>query len=288
MQKIWKKLFALLFAVAMMLAVCGFTACAPEDPDPKPPIENTDDPDGPSEGDDPHNTMDRIIEHAEGTVTYRFEAECTDLRGKAGPGYSGTGEEKGMATYGDGASNMNGCVSYLYAEGCSVNFLVVSDRDVENATISLCLGAEFIMVPIIPETFIIRVDPVTNEDLNPVTEDGALGAWDQAFLNYYTVEETGGYEIEEFECSGDSVLDGTLLTGPGAFETFTISTQLSLKKGVNSVSMIIQGLPLQSTVGTMLCIAPVIDYMEITTEAQLGMFGQQNNGYGTDGCKIVG
>ena len=169
----------------------------------------------------------------------------------------------------------------------SINFLVVSDRDVENATLSFGFGAEFLMVPIIPETFIIRVDPVQNNDLNPATEDGALGAWDQAFLNYYTVEETGGYIIDEFECPENTIIDGTAYSTPSAFQKVLISTKLSLKKGVNSISIIIQGLPLTSPTGTMQCIAPCVDYMEITTDAQLGMFNQKNNGFGLDGCKIV-
>ena len=244
--------------------------------------------DGPF-ADDPHNTEDSLLLHAEGeTVVYRFEAECTDLRGKNGPGYSGSAPEGSMATYGDGASNEGGCVSYLYAPGMTLNFLVVSDRDVENATISLCLGAEFIAYPVSPDLFTLRVDPVTNVDLNPATEDGALGAWDQAFMQYYTVEDTGGYIIDEFECPAGSAVDGTALSAPGAFQKFTISTKLSLKAGVNSVSIVITGMPLEAPTGTMVCRAPVVDYMEITTSAQLGFFDQQENGYGDDGLSIVG
>ena len=260
---------------------CDEGGQAMPDPDPDP------DPDDPEPVDDPYNTLDTIIEHAEGeTVTYRFEAECTDLSGKKGPGYSGTGNEGSMATSGAGASN-GGCVSYLYGKDMSVNFLVVSDRDVENATISLGLGAEFIMVPVMPQTFVVRVDPVTNEDLAPATETGALGAWDQAFLNYYTVEDTGGYIIDEFECPATSVIDGSALTSPGNFQKFTISTKLSLKKGVNSISIVIQGLKLLEPTGTMSCTAPVVDYMEITTDAQLGFFNQHDNLFGKDGLEIV-
>ena len=79
-------------------------------------------------------------------------------------------------------------------------------------------------------------------------------------------------------------------TGPSNFADYLITSHLSLKEGVNSISILVAGMPLDEDMEgktTMRCKAPCIDNMTITTSAQLGFFNQQNNGYGTDGLKIV-
>jgi hypothetical protein len=107
-----------------------------------------------------------------------------------------------------------------------------------------------------------------------------------AFLGYYPA----AYYISTYECPADSVILSKEATGPSNFADFLITSHLSLKEGVNSISILVAGMPLDEDMEgktTMRCKAPCIDNMTITTSAQLGFFNQQNNGYGTDGLKIV-
>ena len=136
--------------------------------------------------DEPFEYDSYLVKHAEGqTEDYIFEAECTNLGGKEGPGYSGATSESGMAVY-DMANN-RGCVTYLYAKGCSLNFFIVSDRNVNNAQLSLNLGGEFILVNLNPENYQIRVDYPDAKYLQPAesSDDGYLGYWDALFLKTF-------------------------------------------------------------------------------------------------------
>lgn len=244
---------------------------------------------------DVHNAKSTIKYHKEGEeATYRFEAECTDLRGKGTPpGFSGT-----ASSFADMVVPIKGedgaCVTYLYTPGITLNFLVVSDRDVEDATLSFRLGAEWMLVPVSPEVFTVRVDrKVSDEKLyewDDEDHDGAIGAWDEYFLDAYSdPAETDRVIIDEFECPEGSEIDGTDNKSPSSFETFVITTKLSLKQGVNCISIIIEGADFfdEGNHGTMDCPAPCVDYMEITTEANLGFFGQYDNGGYGDGLSIV-
>ena len=223
-----------------------------------------------------------ITTHAEGEATYRFEAECTDIRGKSGMGYSGPGLGSTMMV---NIGNNNACFSYLYKEGMTVNFIVVSDRDVDNAELSFCLGAEYMDLLVDSELFTVRVDTVAEEDLKPIDENGALGSWDELFINYDGNMPEDEYII--FECPIDAKISGKNSQQPTDFQEFLITTSLKLYEGVNCISLVISGKDLEGDTGTMECQAPCVDYMKITTEAQLGFYNQQNNNYGTDGLTIV-
>ena len=85
------------------------------------------------------NVNDYLLKHTEGaSANYIFEAECTDLRGKAGSGYSGGATGSGLATH--NAENIS-YVTFLYTKGISVNFFVACDRNVTNAKLRARFGA---------------------------------------------------------------------------------------------------------------------------------------------------
>ena len=198
-------------------------------------------------------------------------------------GYSGPGTGASMMV---NIGNNNACFSYLYVEGMTVNFIVVSDRDVEKAELSFCLGGEFVDMLVDSELFTVRVDTVAELDLMPTDEGGALGLWDDAFLNYNGNMPEDEYLV--FECPIDATIHGAGSQQPTDFQEFLITTSLKLYEGVNCISMVISGKDFETAdIGTMQCQAPCVDYMSITTEAQLGFYAQQNNGYGTDGLSIV-
>lgn len=233
---------------------------------------------------------DYIISHEDGKkVEYIYEAECTDMRGKRGLGYSG-----GTTTYRDFAGQTEdgiGYISYLYVPGISVNFFVVSDRDVNDAKLSVRLGAEFIHVLLNPENYAFRVDTdlasIDDDVLVDVEQEGCLGNWDEFFLNFYELSETGGYIIAPWTC-GSIDLDADGESNIGLWTTFEITASLSLKKGFNCISMITTNNSIAggSNHGTMVSTAPVIDYLSIETTAQLGVFDVQDLGYGENACYI--
>ncbi len=227
-----------------------------------------------------------LVKHDEGnTVTYRFEAECTNVGGKEGPGWSGT--SKAMTIVAETASN-GSVISYLYKQGMSVNFVIVCDRDVEDATLVLTLGAEFIDMRIDPSLYRIRVDPVNDLDLIPVEEGGAWGAWDKDFLNYYTGSNFKGYYIDSWDC-GEVHIDADKSKQVVGIADFAITTTLRLKKGVNSISLITNNSVSDLGVslgGTLEAVAPVVDAIKIKTSANLGLYEPKDNGYGAHNAAI--
>lgn len=243
-------------------------------------------------GEDVFKYADYLIEHAENEeVTYVFEAECTDLGNKSGPAWSGSYTEAGMITSAEGASG-GYAVQGLGKPGNSVNFLVVCDTDIEDATLVLQLGnvTKYDMT-LDSYNYSIRVDTiVSDEDLLPAP-DGAIGNWDEFFLGYYdSLEQTGGYYINTWECgeihfdAPDPFTAGNVYMGDA--DGYTITSTLSLKKGVNCISLITANNE-TITGTTMTAMAPAVDCIEITTTAQLGMYYKiDNGGYGVEACKI--
>lgn len=229
-----------------------------------------------------------LVSHTKGeSATYIFEAENTDLGGKTGPDWSGAVSGDNMVIPITGASHGAG-IWGLCSYGMSVNFIVVCDEDVENASLKLYLGARYIDVDITSATFTVRVDGCTDEDLLDAEDGGAVGNWDKFFLQHYkNPSETGGYFVSSWECGEVSIkkpaAQGETKMGDSA--GYLITNNLKLKKGVNCISLITNNTT--SIVGTtMTAIAPVVDCISITTTAQLGMYININSGYGKDGCWI--
>ena len=217
-----------------------------------------------------------LLKHASGSAEYIFEAECTNLSTKEGLGYSGTATESAMAVHDD--TGANAFVTYLYKEGLSINYLIVCDRDINNAVLKARLGGEFMHVELDPSNYSFRVDTiVTKDDL-----DEAIGNWDAAFLDYYTdLSETGGYYIDPWDC-GSIDINAVGSSDPTNFDVFQITSKLRLKKGINCISLITMNSD-SPGMGTMGAIAPVVDYISITTDANLGMYDVNDNGEGTVG-----
>lgn len=225
-----------------------------------------------------------IIAHDDGEVTYVFEAECTNLENKEGTAQSGTTLGKEMATGGIDASN-GGAVWGLNKNGVSVNFVIVSDRDVEDATLVMRVGTEFNMTTEFDaDMFTVRVDPVAEEDVQPYTGGiGAWGMWDDLFLNFYEA----AYTVSSYECEYGYVSVTATDSMASGFEDFLVCTNLKLQKGLNSISLITTNNERPSDGATFYATAPVVDCIKITTDAQLGLYAPQNNGYGIDNACTI-
>lgn len=283
-KELFKDKAAHIFDDGNTCSVCHYTQ-KPADEDP-----STDPGKDPSTDPDQKDFLgsEWIVPHAEGaSATYVFEAECTNLGNKDGEGWSG-GQSGDAMVVSSGTASHGAAVSYLYLYGASVNFLVVSDRDVEDATLVLVLDAERFDLELDSENYGIRVDPVSEFDLLPAAEGGAWGAWDENFLNFYDDDNPDGapfegYWINRWTCETISI-DATGRNF-GQFDEFVITAHLRLKKGVNSISLIT--LNNDSPGGTMRAKAPVVDCIKISTTAQLGMYMPvDNRGYGNDGVRI--
>lgn len=233
-----------------------------------------------------------IVSHTEGQkVSYTFEAENTDLSNKSGPSFSGMYVEKGMVVYASGVNASNNYVVCGMCEnGASLNFIVVSDREVTDATLILRLGTENKMsLTFDADMFRVRVDPVGEEDLLPYTDSGAWGKWDEFFLEYYTEAKGNfaGYYVEEYECGNITVKASEY--DPSGFTDYTVYTKLSLQKGVNCISLITNNneVPAGTDNATFTATAPIVDCIKIETTAQLGLYAPQDNGYGTNNACTV-
>lgn len=228
-----------------------------------------------------------IVSHEDGkTVKYTFEAEYTNLGNKFGTAFSGERSETNMVVAGDSTAS-NGCaVAGLCKRGLSVNFVIVSDRDVEDATLILRIGNE--QAPNIPftinaDTFQIRVDPVSEADTYPydAEESGAWGNWDADFLEVYAEDgylPFAGYYIDQWDC-GEIEFAATDST-PSGFDDHVITTTLKLSKGLNCISLITNNddIPDAGAYGsTLFATAPVVDCIKIETDAQLGLYQPMAN-----------
>lgn len=76
-----------------------------------------------------------------GSSVYTFEAEQTSLKGKTGPGFSGSATEQGMIVSNSTASGGK-CVSFLYKKGQTLDFHIASDVAVTDAKIIVSVAAE--------------------------------------------------------------------------------------------------------------------------------------------------
>lgn len=76
-----------------------------------------------------------------GSSVYTFEAEQTSLKGKTGPGFSGSATEEGMIISNNTASDGKG-VSFLYKNGLTLDFHIASDVAVSDAKITISVAAE--------------------------------------------------------------------------------------------------------------------------------------------------
>lgn len=222
-----------------------------------------------------------IIAHSSEKAKYTFEAEYTNLNMKEGSAFSGAKDGKNMAypTYDDGSNGF--CVTGLCKQGVSVNFVIVSDRDVDDAVLTLRLGNEYFSTfTFDADMFQIRVDPVSEDDVDE--DGGAWGNWDVDFLAFYNDDggtlPFAGYYINPYECGEITVT--AIESAPSGFENYVVSTHLKLQQGLNCISLITNNntVPNAGASGTTLyATAPVVDNIQIETTAQLGFFRPTQN-----------
>ena len=178
---------------------------------------------------------------SDGRYEYVFEAENTNLDGKSGPGLSGTATGSGMIQTAEGfGASGDQFVGYQYEVGCTLTFTIISDRDVDDATIILRLSAEYRDITIDDSTYQVSLN---NESLP--------------------------YEIafEDVPAPGGGVVDvDNLYALP--FEDYVIAENVQLKEGSNIISLMTNNTD-QLAGTTMTSAAPLVDCLKIQTSAVL-------------------
>ena len=273
--------------------------------------------------------------------TYVFEAEHTNVDNKEGVGYSGPAELVTLPVNANGDEWLygisgGGAIICMYQPRISLNFFIISDREVADAELTLRLTCEYMNMIITPETYLIRVDKVPDEELKPYREGGSWGNWDRYFLGNYPDDYwdpdlagkpiypignpiTEAYIVDEWDCTYFDNYDsdyaknfpeynydynpngtdewkqgiqincwptGSEILSP---KNYKITNKLKLFKGITCISLIVNNFDApgtapspydgtQNPLGTMAAIAPLVDYIAITTSAQLDVYGAQENG----------
>jgi uncharacterized repeat protein (TIGR02543 family) len=161
---------------------------------------------------------------------YTFEAEYTDLTGLEGMGYSGNASGTKMIEDGRdrGASN-DAYVGWLYSEGLTLTFPVVSSAETSNIRLALSLSAEFYDITLTDTTFTVAVNG-ERVSYNPIVFEGVTKA-DLPFKTY--------------------VLEGSVTLNAGE-NIITVSVTNSEKK-----------------TGTIYATAPMIDALYVYADADV-------------------
>ena len=193
---------------------------------------------------------------------YVFEAEYTQLIGREvdgatdgngnlyGSGYSN--EPKGLQLISNNAdrpaeASNDYYLHDLYRNGLYIEFIIESDRAVEDAILTLRLAGEYYDCEINDENFYVSVYPEGTED--PYDEDVVT------FFEFDPISFT-------LERSGDYAALGT-------FEDYQISTEMPLVEGKNIVRLEIANSEHHGAGGTVNASAPMIDCIIIDTDAVL-------------------
>lgn len=172
-----------------------------------------------------------------GEQTYVFEAEDTSLAGKSGPAFSGTAMETGMIVYDNkfGESN-DRFVGYLYQRYNSLEFFINSDEAVTGVTLVARLSAEMRDYTYNMNNFVISVN---GESL------------DYGDIVFTKVPKNSYSSVECLP-----------------FEDYVISTNVTLKKGMNLITLMTDNDDKMAG-STLLAAAPLVDCIKLTTSAVL-------------------
>lgn len=171
---------------------------------------------------------------ATGINSYVFEAEHTDLTGKIGPAFSGTAQETGMIVSVENRNCSNDkFVSYLYRNGNSLEFYIVSDETVSDVTIELSLSAE------------LRDYTYNKDNFGMYLNDVKLDYGDIEFK-----------DVPPASITADCL----------SFKYFVIGNNLTLNKGANLFKLVTEN-SVGLTGTTLEAAAPIIDALKVTTSA---------------------
>ncbi len=182
--------------------------------------------------------------YAQWSMTYVYEAEDLDFSDFTGPGYSGNANGTDAIIRDDSNGVVNASngyfISYLYADGIALTFTIESDREVDNATLSLRLSAEIM-------DFYITSTVGANLPTYTVTVNGTS----INYGNVYFIDVPSQFEEISYL----------------PFQDYVMSVNVSLVEGTNTVVLLTDNSIAMG--GTMTATAPMVDAIKIETYAYL-------------------
>lgn len=161
-----------------------------------------------------------------------FEAENTDISDILGQGFSGTATGSDMILSAKDASGGK-FVTYLYKKGITLEFGIVSDKEVQDANLYLRLSAEVKDITITCENYLVEVndEPISYNDI---------------VLNNVPVSTSGTIK---------------------PFEDYLISMSVHLVSGANTIKLITNNSDAMD--GTMYATAPMVDCLKIASTSEV-------------------
>lgn len=179
-----------------------------------------------------------------GVNEWVFEVENVDLSTKTGAGLSGTTSKGGMLVSDDSKGASNGVyLSYQYITGNQIEFVLCSDEDVSDVKLVARLSQE-------------ARDYTYDSSNYTIALNGES-------IDYGSISFTG---VPGFTADGAEPLE---------FNDYTIGTNLSLKKGRNTITFTVANADaLQGT--TMNAASPLLDCIKLSTSAVVIWDGSAN------------
>lgn len=182
-----------------------------------------------------------------GEKTYLFEAELVDLKGKTGYGYSISYNDEQLIRVDSKDMNQGASgglsVGYLYHEDLYIDFVITSDKDVKNVTLTARLSAEFRDIYIAPQ----------ETKLNGKT-----------YYDFWFMVNDTELDYEPIALEG---AQPTGMLNQRPYTDHVINTKVSLKKGENTIRLYVANSDFfESTVTAM---APMIDCIYLSGDATL-------------------
>ena len=185
--------------------------------------------------------------YAKWQTRYTFEAELTDLTDKQGYGYSlGVNDEELIKTdteFRNQGASFGYSVGYLYDTGLSVDYIIYSDRAVDNVTFVARLSSEYRDIYIAP----------SRTTVGGITYQSFAFNVNGVGLEYSPIALTGAM--------------GQITANQRPFDDWTISTKVSLKEGRNDINLVVTNSDMFES--TIYAAAPMIDCIYLTSESEL-------------------
>ena len=163
----------------------------------------------------------RINEPLQAPENGRFEAEYTDLTGKAGTGWSASPTGKNLIDYTFAEASGGAFLNYLHNDTITIEFVIWADEAANNVPLYLCLGSEIGNVTFTPSVFGVytyagntTAGTRTTVNYGSVTVSG--GSTYSGFNEYQfgTVNLVQGWNVVQLAVHTNTLRDG-LIGGPG-------------------------------------------------------------------------
>ena len=176
----------------------------------------------------------RINEPLQAPANGRFEAEYTDLTGKAGTGWSASPTGKNLIDYSFSNASGGAFLNYLHNDTITIEFVIWADEALSNVPLYLCLGSEIGNVTFTPSvlgvyTYVGNTTSGSKTTVNygSVTVSGGSTYTGFSEYKFGSVNLAEGWNVIQIAVHTNTLRDG-LIGGPG-LDYIRLDTSAALK-----------------------------------------------------------